>query len=1355
MAVRFRSSSKLATLMHRVGLRQGGAALAALSLLIVSCSKDATAPKAAVASVTIAGAPTDNAVIVGSTAQLTATVKDANSAVLSGRTVTWLSSNAATATVSATGLVTAVSSGLATVTATSEGISSSLLMSLRVEVTPPAAGGATTTTALLGGNVTMVIPPAVVPAGVKLNVATAAAAPAAPAGQTVAAAYDFGPSGTMFSAPITITLKYEKSLITTVDDRLALKIYLASGTSWVAENSSVVDTVAGTVSAQVSHFSTYGVLPPPKPATMAVKVGSSQTAPVSTAVAVAPSVLLSDLNNQPVKNATVVFAAASGGGSVTGATVKTGSDGVATVGSWTLGSTAGANTLTATITSTTAATVAPITFTATGQGPATQLALATQPGGASSGVAMTTQPVVEVRDALGGKYATSTASVTVAVASGTATLSGTTTVSAVAGVATFTNLKLTGAAGNVTLTFTSTGLTAATSGTIALAQTATAVVVTTLPSTDVFSGVVLPQQPVLGLRDAGGIAVAAATNSITATVSPSTATLSGTATVAAVNGVATFTNLVLTGPAGAYTLSFAGTGLTSATAPVNIAAPQDPTALALVTAPSTSAVAGAALAVQPVIELRDSKGAKVIGSTKSVTVNVLTGNGVLTGTTTVNAVNGTATFTNLAIVGTSVSTLQFTSTLVSAVATGNITITPVLAFATVPNGAATGGVLTQQPVVEIRDNAGNKITKATDNVVVTLQSATGTLSGTTTVAAVAGVATFTDLKITGVGATNTLTFTSVGTTVVSSNIVVSAAAPSKLTLTTQPAGASSGVVLTTQPVVEVRDAIDAKFSASTVNVVASIASGNATLSGTTSVAAVAGVATFTNLKVSGAAGNVTLQFSSGSLTAATSGTIALTQTPSALAVTTAPTANAFLGVALAQQPVIAVRDAAGLTVGAATTSVTATVSAGATLTGTTTVAAVAGVATFTNLAIGGTAGAYTLTFAATGLTSATATGTTTASVASVAVTLGSATLNGNAKTTATPVVKDGANNVMTFPVTWTSSNPMIARVASDGSVQALGTGTSVITATAAGTVTGSATLTVTQQTAAFNVIVRPFGPTMSATVLKAFTDAATQWSRTIRGALPSVALNALDISDCLGQKAGTTPTLITETIQNLVIYAKADSIDGQNGTLASAGPCYQRGSSSLAFLGQMVFDTADIAGMIANGSLYGTVLHEMGHVLGIGTIWEEKGLLQDKAPSAPDPAGDPIFTGVNTLWTFANLGTGYTGRPVPVENGGSAGTRNGHWRESILRDELMTGYDGPTPGGRAPLSPVTAASLLDIGYTVDLSESDKTPWFLREPGDVTMVRGREIIETPLKFTPVYMDANGRVVSKPAKPAPQN
>ncbi len=87
-----------------------------LSNIATGTTAVSTAP---VASVTLSPSPAS--VRVGGTLQVTATLKDANGNVLSGRTVTWASDNTGMATVSNSGLVTGVAAGSATVTATSEG----------------------------------------------------------------------------------------------------------------------------------------------------------------------------------------------------------------------------------------------------------------------------------------------------------------------------------------------------------------------------------------------------------------------------------------------------------------------------------------------------------------------------------------------------------------------------------------------------------------------------------------------------------------------------------------------------------------------------------------------------------------------------------------------------------------------------------------------------------------------------------------------------------------------------------------------------------------------------------------------------------------------------------------------------------------------------------------------------------------------------------------------------------------------------------------------------------------------------------------------------------------------------------
>ena len=194
---------------------------------------------------------------------------------------------------------------------------------------------------------------------------------------------------------------------------------------------------------------------------------------------------------------------------------------------------------------------------------------------------------------------------------------------------------------------------------------------------------------------------------------------------------------------------------------------------------------------------------------------------------------------------------------------------------TEPSGAVNGVALTTQPVIRVTDASGNTVTTSKVSVVASIASGSGgTLSGTTTVAAVNGVATFTNLVLSGTPGNFTLRFTPTSlTAATSSSFPLSVGAASKAMITTQPAGAFTGTAFSTQPVVKITDAGGNTVTSSTANVVASIASGSGTLGGTTAVNAAAGVATFTNLKITGT-GDHTLTFTpAGGLTAATSNTV--------------------------------------------------------------------------------------------------------------------------------------------------------------------------------------------------------------------------------------------------------------------------------------------------------------------------------------------------------------------------------------------------------------------------------------------------------------------------------------------------
>ncbi|MEJ2237671.1 MAG: hypothetical protein P8X82_05195, partial [Gemmatimonadales bacterium] len=141
------------------------------------------------------------------------------------------------------------------------------------------------------------------------------------------------------------------------------------------------------------------------PASISVNAGDGQSAIVGTTLTTAPSVIVEDLSGAPVPGAEVTFAVTSGGGTASGTVDTTDTGGIAMVGSWTLGQTAGANTLTATT-----AGLQPLTFTATGTAdvPAALSVVSGDNQIADGGTTLPMPLVVEVLDQHGNPVPTTT-----------------------------------------------------------------------------------------------------------------------------------------------------------------------------------------------------------------------------------------------------------------------------------------------------------------------------------------------------------------------------------------------------------------------------------------------------------------------------------------------------------------------------------------------------------------------------------------------------------------------------------------------------------------------------------------------------------------------------------------------------------------------------------------------------------------------------------------------------------------------------------------------------------------------------------------------------------------------------------
>lgn len=237
----------------------------------------------------------------------------------------------------------------------------------------------------------------------------------------------------------------------------------------------------------------------------------------------------------------------------------------------------------------------------------------------------------------------------------------------------------------------------------------------------------------------------------------------------------------------------------------------------------------------------------------------------------------------------------------------------------------------------------------------------------------------------------------------------------------------------------------------------------------------------------------------------------------------------------------------------------------------------------------------------------------------------------------------------------------------------------------------------------FQPEVRFVGPVVDPAVRAAFQSAIDRLKGSIVGDVGNVPVLNFDMSRCGVQ--GTDP--VNETIDDLIIFAMVVPIDGAGRILASAGPCILRTQSGFPLIGIMRFDADDIQSLAENGRLPSVVLHEMLHVIGIGTLWRAQDKLFGVGSSDPRFMGSHAASQCQTAGGFNACSDGR----VPVENTGGSGTAEVHWRESTFDQEVMTGF--VESSADMPFSAMSIASLADVGYVINLLAAD--PYQLPTP----------------------------------------
>ena len=275
---------------------------------------------------------------------------------------------------------------------------------------------------------------------------------------------------------------------------------------------------------------------------------------------------------------------------------------------------------------------------------------------------------------------------------------------------------------------------------------------------------------------------------------------------------------------------------------------------------------------------------------------------------------------------------------------------------------------------------------------------------------------------------------------------------------------------------------------------------------------------------------------------------------------------------------------------------------------------------------------------------------------------------------------------------------------------------------------------------AYFVDLRFFGPPVDAAFQAAFFAAKARVEAMILGDVPDVNVVALDVSGC--DITGIAP--LTETIDDIIIFATVREIDGVGKILGSSGPCFTRTNGGLSLISVMNFDVADFQNLKNDGRLNDVVLHEMLHAVGYGTLWASKG--QVSGAGTPNSA----FIGAQAVaGCLAAGGAAVCPGTVPLETNGGPGTRDVHWRETVFRTELMTGFVS-APGTPNPLSRMSIGSLGDIGYTVNLSVADAYTVPGSTASAFAQIREAQGIGAALRINDIVrepigtVDTNGRV-----------
>lgn len=199
---------------------------------------------------------------------------------------------------------------------------------------------------------------------------------------------------------------------------------------------------------------------------------------------------------------------------------------------------------------------------------------------------------------------------------------------------------------------------------------------------------------------------------------------------------------------------------------------------------------------------------------------------------------------------------------------------------------------------------------------------------------------------------------------------------------------------------------------------------------------------------------------------------------------------------------------------------------------------------------------------------------------------------------------------------------------------------------------------------------------------------------------------------------------LPDEIDDIFVCTEYGNIDGATGTLGFAGPQRAKKVNGkwIPYIGRMRIDSSDASRLLKSGSLDELVIHELAHVVskacrccmsccflskkirshtitsifvvlqfGIGVMWKMNNILSGSCEYRSDMKASLEYQRLSGCKSSIPLGSG------------AVGDSCGHWSESCLTNEILT---GGLDNGSLPISRMTVATLDDLGYKVNYDAAD-------------------------------------------------